>query len=121
MRRLLISSALITLLSPAFSDADVLYKKTGAALFDGRFGPIREIQVALNGSLKTCGKTKRSNVAGEFGGDTVAAISTVASCKDVADKIPAGDPAHRGQISTALWQALLPLSPVPDLEARTSG
>jgi hypothetical protein len=104
--------------SGAAQAADVLYARSGGALFDGRFGPLAQFQAALGRALVDCrGPASALEPDGKFGAGTVNGIKALTACP-VAQALPAADPARDGSVSAALWRLLLPDTALPSLDAR---
>jgi hypothetical protein len=98
--------------------ADVLYARSGGALFDGRFGPLAQFQVALGEALAACkGPASALEPDGKFGAGTANGIKALTACP-VAQALPAADPARDGALSVALWRLLLPDTALPSLDTR---
>jgi hypothetical protein len=98
----------------------VLYAYGEAALFDGKYGKVAELQTALRRELRRCRATVPPNFAadGRFGPATAQAIRQVVACPAVSSRIPSDSAARNGAVTARLWRALLPRSPAPDVAQR---
>jgi hypothetical protein len=95
-----------------------LYSLRRTPLFDGKFGKLAEAQTAISAALVRCGKAAII-VDGKFGNGTVVAVKALVACPEIQPHIPQNSAARQGAITVALWQALLPNSPVPSVEQRS--
>ena len=97
----------------------VLFAYGEAALFDGKYGKVRELQAALAPVLAKC-RIAGVNIVpdGRFGANTAEAIRRVSACQVLKVKLPDGSAAFAGAVTVGLWRAILPRVPPPTVEQR---
>ena len=97
----------------------VLFAYGEAALFDGKYGKVRELQAALLPVLAKC-RITNVNIAtdGRFGANTAEAIRRVSACPALKAKLADGSAAFAGAVTVGIWRALLPRVPPPTIEQR---
>lgn len=114
---LAIAASLAPVASQAHAEDRVLYRYTATATFDGAFGPVARAQQAIEARLKACGAPTSLGAYGWFGPKTRQAIIKLAACPGVAAALPADSTARTGDLTQALWAAVVG-GPEPDLSAR---
>ncbi|MBB6486855.1 hypothetical protein [Rhizobium lusitanum] len=116
--KLSVLAGILIVLSSVNCYADALYKFHGAPLFDGKFGPVANLQRAMIAGLKACGKNVASNVDGRFGPATRYGLGLLSKCPEIAPKLAGDAEAAAGSLTTAFWMALLPEMSPPSLDQR---
>lgn len=110
--------ALISFLNFSVSaNADVLYKYSDGALFDGLYGPIALAQKAAKEALAACHSTVAVTVDGRFARGTRKALQKLAECPAIAPKLQDDQDGREGALTTTFWSALVGAAP-PDVNAR---
>lgn len=104
--------------SSQLAGADALYKYGEAQIFDGRYGPIADIQAAANQALSACGLRTTITVDGKFGPGTRNALKRLADCDQIAFKLGNDPEAHDGAITLKYWVALLDNKAAPTVDNR---
>jgi hypothetical protein len=98
--------------------AETLYKYREATLFDGKFGPIANLQAAVVTALKACGKNVSPTIDGKFGPATRWALGLLSACPEIAPKLAGDADVTDGTLTTVYWNALLPETPLPSADQR---
>ena len=95
----------------------VLYRYSGHALRDSRWGPIAQFQGALSRALQSCHQ-KGVEADGVFGPRTQQAIVALGTCRGFElFRLSRSHPLY-GTVHTVLWQRLLPKVPFPTVHQR---
>ncbi len=89
----------------------VLYRFSGAGLYDEAFGPLHEIEVATQKALKDCGSRVRIVPSGRMDSETQKALTAVAICPRIAARLSPSSEAHKGAITEELWALLVGSAP----------
>jgi len=87
-------------------------------IFDGKYGSLIKFQAAAASKLTACGTPLPVANDGFFGCGLRKAIITLAQCPQVKAVLPVGTSAVRGDLTEAMWRALISDAPPPDMEAR---
>jgi hypothetical protein len=107
--------------APATAPVDpVLYQYTSWTIETGRFGPVAELQKAINAQLEACGAKPRTGILGAFNRSTRDAIIALATCLEFETALPPDSPARQGALTEALWKALAPDLAIPGPEGRSA-
>jgi hypothetical protein len=104
-------------LSGACASAQVVYRFSDKALFDGRYGPVAQVQEKANSALVACGHSAPLTVDGQFGPGTRTALATLATCPAFAPILTGDTEARAGTLTAPYWTALVGGAP-PDVDAR---
>jgi hypothetical protein len=105
-----------SLFLPANAHSEVLYRFSGAVLFDGKYGPVARAQQAASTALVACGKSPIS-ADGRFGSGTRAALRTLAGCPAFQAKLAGDADARDGTLTDRYWTALI-TDAAPSVDAR---
>jgi hypothetical protein len=112
---LVASAARSALAQPA--DADVVIRYAGHTLNGGKWAVVGKLQTALDSALGQCGKEGVAS-DGSFGRGTRAALRRLDGCPGF-DHFDLGTgEASDGVVTLAVWRALMPREPMPDVIER---
>ncbi len=115
-RRILPLAGVATLMWAHEASAQVLYRFSEAALFDGRYGPVAQAQEKTNAALLACGRPAPLTVDGRFGDGTRRALAALTSCPAFVGLANDAE-ARSGALTLPYWTALVG-GPAPDVDAR---
>lgn len=119
-RLLALAFAVAAFAPSASADDAVLYQYRAGMIRDGASGAVAQLQAAMNPALAACGIDKVLQPDGAFGPGTRSAITQLSECEAVSARLEPDSPARSGAITAELWQALLPDTPVPDVDTRAA-
>ena len=95
----------------------ILYHYTGKVIRDSRWGKIALFQEALSKNLIVCGK-QPIEADGKYGAKTQAALMALLSCPNFKDFALMPSDSRYATVHTALWEKLLPQTPLPTVHER---
>lgn len=104
----------------ARAEDPVLYQYRSWTITDGAAGNVAQFQAGLNVALADCGLAQTVSPDGVLGKGTAKAVTALAGCEAVSEKLEPGSAARKGAVTAALWQIVLPDVPVPGVEARSA-
>ncbi len=98
----------------------ILYRNSGAGLYDGAFGPIHAATTAANAALARCGAHLTVDTSGAWKAATTTAFRTLAACPEFTQRLSPQSPARRGALTAEFWVLLVGTPPPSALDrART--
>jgi len=101
-----VASAVATVAAAGPPDP-ILYRYSGAGLYDGAFGPLHTATVAAQTALAGCKPGVSIDTTGNWNASTAAAFKALAACPSFNSRLPAGSPAHDGTLTVAFWNLLV--------------